>query len=103
MVKDYAGTLLDGPVDTDYARYMRTDELLSLQHKSDEISHRDELLFQVVHQTTELWLKHACFEVEEATCQMQSGALDTSARLLGRGSLGIELITGQLEMLRHLT
>ncbi len=29
--------------------------------------HRDELLFQTVHQSSELWLKHACAEVEEAT------------------------------------
>ena len=29
--------------------------------------HRDELLFQTVHQSSELWLKHAWAEVEEAT------------------------------------
>ncbi|QBD77051.1 tryptophan 2,3-dioxygenase [Ktedonosporobacter rubrisoli] len=102
MVKDYSVPILNGSGDTDYARYMRTDELLSLQRKPEEIIHRDELLFQVVHQSSELWLKHACFEVEEATRQVQLGALDTAARLLGRASLGIELITGQLEMLRHL-
>lgn len=29
--------------------------------------HRDELLFQTVHQSSELWLKHAWSEVEEST------------------------------------
>lgn len=103
MAKDYSVPILDGPGDNDYARYMRTDALLSLQRKPDEVVHRDERLFQTVHQTTELWLSHACFEVEEATRQVRAGALDTAARLLARASLGIELVTGQLEMLRHLT
>jgi tryptophan 2,3-dioxygenase len=82
---------------------MRTDELLSLQRRPDEMIHRDELLFQTVHQTTELWLKHACFEVEEAVAHLGAGETDTAARLLTRASLGVELVTGQLEMLRHLT
>ena len=82
---------------------MRTDALLSLQRQPDEVIHRDELLFQTVHQSTELWLKLACFEVEEAIGQVGAGTVDTAARLLGRAALGIELITGQLEMLRHLS
>ena len=101
--KDYAVPILDGPGDTDYARYMRTDELLSLQRGPDERIHHDELLFQTVHQSTELWLKHSCAEVDEAIALLESGQTDAAARMLARASLGIELITGQLEMLRHLT
>ena len=44
---------------SDYERYLRTDELLSLQKTPEERVHRDELLFQTVHQTSELWLKFA--------------------------------------------
>ena len=40
--------------------------------------HRDELLFQTVHQSSELWLKHACAEVEEATRLIE--ARDTRRR-----------------------
>ena len=47
------------PGESDYERYLRTDELLSLQKAPDEWVHRDELLFQTVHQSSELWLKHA--------------------------------------------
>ena len=100
--KDYAVPILDGPGENDYARYMRTDELLSLQRGPDERVYHDELLFQTVHQSTELWLKHACSEIEEAIAQMERGQIDAAARLLARASLGIELITQQLEMLRHL-
>jgi tryptophan 2,3-dioxygenase len=82
---------------------MRTDTLLSLQRQPDEMVHRDELLFQTVHQSTELWLKLACAEVEEATRTLRAADPDTAAMLLGRASLGMELVTGQLEMLRHLS
>ena len=100
--KDYSVPVLPGEGETDYARYMRTDALLSLQRRPEEMVHRDELLFQTVHQSTELWLKHACFELAEATEQIRAGAVETAARLLARASLGMQLITDQLEMLRHL-
>lgn len=102
MAKDYSVPVLDGPGDNDYARYMRTDTLLSLQRQPDEVVHRDELLFQTVHQSTELWLKHACFEVEEAASRVRAGELDVATRLVARGALGVEIITSQLEMMRHL-
>jgi tryptophan 2,3-dioxygenase len=79
---------------------MRTDALLSLQRPPEEMAHRDELLFQTVHQTTELWLKHACFELEAAARLIHD--TETATRLIARASLAVELITEQLEMLRHL-
>jgi len=103
MTDDYSIPVLDGSGDTDYARYMRTDELLALQRTPDEVIHRDELLFQTVHQSTELWLKHASFEAEEAAALVRAGQTEAASRLLARASLGIELVTQQLEMLRHLT
>lgn len=103
MSKDYSVPILGGPGNTDYARYMRTDALLSLQRSPDEMIHRDELLFQTVHQSTELWLKHATFEVAEAAAQIRRRAPVAAAMLLARGSLGIQLVTGQLEMLHHLS
>ena len=51
--------ILEGQGDSDYERYLRTDELLALQKGPDEWVHRDELLFQTVHQSSEIWLKHA--------------------------------------------
>ncbi len=52
---------------SDYERYLNTEELLALQKTADEWVHRDELLFQTVHQSSELWLKLAWHEVEAAT------------------------------------
>jgi tryptophan 2,3-dioxygenase len=42
---------------TDYEKYIRTEELLSLQKAADELTCHDELQFQVVHQAAELWMK----------------------------------------------
>lgn len=103
MSKDYSIPVLEGEGDNDYTRYMRTDTLLSLQRRPEDMVHRDEMLFQVVHQSTELWLKLACYEVEEAGRQIDAGQLDTAARLLGRASLSVRMTADQLEMMRHLS
>ena len=102
MKRDYA-PLLPGDGANDYARYMRTDALLDLQRSAEERIHRDELLFQVVHQSAELWLKLAVAELTEATARIEDGELARAEQLLGRAALGIRLVTDQLEMFRHLT
>jgi tryptophan 2,3-dioxygenase len=95
--------VLEGRGASDYERYLRTDDLLSLQKRPEEMAHRDELLFQTVHQSSELWLKHACFEVESATGLVRSGDLAGAIRLLRRACLGIRLVIGQLEMLEQMS
>jgi tryptophan 2,3-dioxygenase len=45
------------PAPSTYVAYLRIDELLDLQKPADERLHPDELTFQVVHQTFELWWK----------------------------------------------
>jgi tryptophan 2,3-dioxygenase len=102
MTTNYAQPVLNGEGATDYARYMRTDMLLSLQRRPEDMIHRDELLFQTVHQSTELWLKLANYELAEAACRIRAGATDSAIQLLERASLAVDFITGQLEMLRHL-
>ncbi len=42
------------PGESTYERYLRTEELLSLQKPEHELRHHDELQFQVVHQVFEL-------------------------------------------------
>jgi tryptophan 2,3-dioxygenase len=102
-VRDYSEQILSGEGKDDYARYMRTDELLSLQRRPDEVVHRDELLFQVVHQSTELWLKLASSELETATALVAARELDPAIELLRRATLGVVLVTEQLDMMRFLS
>ena len=65
--EDFSEPILPGKGASDYERYLRTDELLALQKTPEERAHPDELLFQTVHQSSELWLKLATSEVARAT------------------------------------
>ena len=97
------GPIRPGRGASDYERYLRTDELLSLQKTPEEMAHHDELLFQTVHQSSELWLKHACFEVETATQLIRERDLAGAIRLLRRATLGLLFITDQLRMLEQMS
>jgi tryptophan 2,3-dioxygenase len=95
--------VLPGTAASDYERYLRTDELLSLQKTADEWVHRDELPFQSVHQTSEIWLKLAWTEVEEAARLVGAGDLPAAIRLLRRANDCLKLVTAALEMLEHMS
>ena len=97
------GPILPGPGASDYERYLRTDELLALQKGPEEWVHRDELLFQTVHQSSELWLNLAVAEVAEASELVAAGELPAALRLLRRASHCLILVTAQLEMLEHMS
>src|ERR1700757_1434428 len=99
MTDDPDVPILPGDAPSDYERYLRTDELLSLQKPPEERVHRDELLFQTVHQSSELWLKLAVAEVEAATCRIDSDDLAEAARLLRRVVLCLRQGNGALDML----
>jgi tryptophan 2,3-dioxygenase len=102
-VEDYSKPILAGEGASDYERYLRTDELLSLQKTPEEQAHRDELLFQTVHQSSELWLKLAAAETEQAVALLEREDIAAALRLLRRASLALQLITRQLEMLEQMS
>jgi len=91
--------VLPGAGASDYERYLRTDELLALQKGPDEWVHRDELLFQSVHQSSEIWLKHAWMEVEEATRLIEARDVAGALRLLWRANRAIRYVVSFLEHL----
>jgi tryptophan 2,3-dioxygenase len=102
-VEDYSEPILPGEGASDYERYLRTDDLLALQKPAEERTHPDELLFQTVHQSSELWLKLATSEVERATAHVRDGNVAAALRLLRRSSLCLEFITRQLDMLEQMS
>ncbi|HEU5476539.1 MAG TPA: tryptophan 2,3-dioxygenase family protein [Gaiellaceae bacterium] len=95
--------ILSGEGASDYERYLRTDELLALQKGPDEWVHRDELLFQTVHQSSEIWLKHAWTEVEEATRLIEARDLGGALRLLRRACAAVKYVEGFLEHLERMS
>jgi len=101
--EDYSQPVLDGKGASDYERYLRTDELLALQKPPEEQVHRDELLFQTVHQSSELWLKLACFEVEGATARLREHERAAAIRLLRRSVAAVQIATRLLDELEHMS
>src|SRR5437868_10512328 len=84
--EDFAEPILPGRGASDYERYLRTDDLLALQKPPEERSHPDELLFQTVHQSSELWLKLGTAEVARATAHVRAGEVGAALRLLRRAA-----------------
>jgi tryptophan 2,3-dioxygenase len=101
--EDYDAPILPGDAPSDYERYLNTVELLELQKPPGEQVHRDELLFQVVHQSSELWLKLATSEVEEAVRLVEAGEVAEAARVLRRPLRCMRYVTAQLDMLEELS
>ena len=102
-MSDLNEPILPGTATTDYERYLRTDELLSLQKTPAEVVHHDEHLFQAVHQSSEIWLKLACLEIDAATSLVENARPASAVRLLRRASDALNHITGQLTMLEHMS
>jgi tryptophan 2,3-dioxygenase len=100
--EDFSQPVLPGEAPSDYERYLRTEDLLQLQKTPDEWVHRDELLFQVTHQSSELWLKLAWTDGDEAARLVEEGEIAPALRLLQRATLCIRFVTSQLDMLERM-
>ena len=101
--EDFQKPVLPGTAASDYERYLRTDELLSLQKTPEEQTHHDELLFQTVHQSSELWLKLATTEVDTAAEHLERGEVDPAVRLVRRAVICMDYVTKNLDMLEQMS
>jgi tryptophan 2,3-dioxygenase len=95
--------ILPGTAASDYERYLRTDELLALQKKIEELSHPDELTFQVVHQSSELLMKGAAWELTRAKEHIDVGEYDLASRLIRRALKLLEPPVSLLQVLETIT
>ncbi|HXO39219.1 MAG TPA: tryptophan 2,3-dioxygenase family protein, partial [Candidatus Acidoferrum sp.] len=103
MANEMHKPVLEGKGATDYERYLRTDDLLSLQTVIDDLSHPDELTFQVVHQSSELLMKGASWELERARVALTEGNYPNSARLMRRADAMLEHPISLLHILETIT
>src|SRR5215471_21540030 len=95
--------ILPGKGASDYERYLRTDELLTLQKTTAELRHPDELTFQVVHQASELMMKGAAFELERALQCVSHSEFPEAARLIRRANMELEYPISMLHVLETIT
>ena len=73
-----------GRGELDYEVYLRTRELLALQTPRDALVVPDELVFQIQHQTQELWLKCAAFEAANLVDELEADAVFGALAALDR-------------------
>src|SRR5438309_9760628 len=100
---DLKRPILPGKGASDYERYLRTDELLALQKQREELLHQDELTFQVVHQSSELLMKGAAFELERAHDLIVESDFANATRLLRRANQMLEFPISLLHILETIT
>lgn len=102
-MEDFRKPVLQGKGETDYERYLRTDDLLSLQTPVEQLSHPDELTFQVVHQSSELLMKGAAWELERARAAIANGDFGNASRLIRRANAMLEYPISLLHILETIT
>lgn len=83
---------------TEYEKYLKTPELLSLQKPRPRRNHDDELMFQCVHQIEELWMKVAIQSIGGAIEALDEHALDRTRAHLERATRAQEQCREALRM-----
>jgi len=89
------------PASMTYARYLALDDLLAAQHPISD--RHDELLFIVIHQTKELWLKQIIAELHMAMAQVRGDALVPAYKGLARVSRIQAVMTLSWDVLATMT
>lgn len=95
----HTGPILEGKGSTDYERYVRVPELLELQKPIELLSNPDERLFQVMHQSAELWLHHIDYEIDRVGAHIDGDEPQLAADLLHRCRLIVDLLREQIIIL----
>src|SRR5579875_1170297 len=67
-----------------YGDYLHLDKILSSQHRLSD--HHDEMLFIIIHQTSELWMKLIIHELNAAIQCIRCNDLEPSFKMLSRVS-----------------
>lgn len=84
-----------------YGDYLNLEKLLQLQTPLSD--HHDEMLFIIIHQASELWIKLAVFELQGAMDDIVERDIDSSLKKLSRISRIQEQLTQSWSILSTLT
>jgi tryptophan 2,3-dioxygenase/ribonuclease HI len=95
--------VLDGADEpTEYAGYLRIDDLLRLQHPLTPGAH-DEMLFVIVHQSYELWFKLILHELAKAQAELEAGRTQAAIGPLQRTIAIDRLLLQHLDVLETMS
>ena len=86
-----------------YGRYLRIDELLSLQECESDGPEHDEMLFIVIHQVYELWFKEVLHELDRFVAHLDEDHPTLGKHQLERVLKIFKTLVGQLDVLETMT
>jgi tryptophan 2,3-dioxygenase len=84
-----------------YGQYLHLDDILNAQHCLSE--EHDEMLFIIIHQASELWLKLAGHEVEAAIRNVRSDNFRHAFKVIARVKLILNQLTQSWSILSTMT
>ena len=96
------GPTLEGEGATDYERYLGIPALLRAAKAKDKLAHRDEYLFQITHQTSELWFHQVLWDFVEVQRLIEADQPLPAARILRRDAEIVKLVTEGVHVLEHM-
>lgn len=86
-----------------YTGYLHLPTLLASQQPLSQPAHHDEMLFIIMHQTAELWMKLVLHELRAAVVAVQNDQLDPCFKILTRVKQIQAQLTSQWAVLETLT
>tara|TARA_R110002096_G_scaffold7971_3_gene33908 strand:+ start:2242 stop:3090 length:849 start_codon:yes stop_codon:yes gene_type:complete len=84
-----------------YGAYLQLDQILSAQKLLTE--EHDEMMFIVIHQASELWMKLCIHEVDAAIANLQAGEIGPALKMLSRVARIQEQLTQSWAILSTMT
>jgi len=90
-------------VGSNYASYLRLDELLALQTPVSEGPEHDEHLYIVAHQVYELWFKQILHELKLLQLAMENGHTPIVATTLKRTLAILKTLVAQIDVLETMS
>jgi tryptophan 2,3-dioxygenase len=82
-----------------YSTYLAVEELLRLQRPRSHPEHPDELLFIVVHQSSELWFKVMLHELDALIVRLEAGDAIGALSITRRLNALVRIVAAQLSAL----
>jgi len=98
-----AGMVDKAAVGMSYGDYLQRDRRLGAQKLQSQPPHHDELLFVIIHQTTELWFKLIIHELTAALEKVEADELSQAFKILARVKHIQRLLFDQWNVLATLT
>ena len=83
----------------DYPSYLKLEQLLALQQPQSKPEQADELLFIVVHQSSELWFKVILRELDELVSRLEGNDATGAIWVMQRLNSLVQIVTHQLSAL----